>query len=291
MATLTRQQALAISQAAGAGDSAKVAYLLRDIPGDKYATGTWTYFAHRLADYIDRNYTGTPPFSVWNVKGNNKLPFASFSALPGSTCPGAGACWNGGKGYCYSLKSWCRPAAFMRQVQNTLLLRHNQQIVANATYALPQNTTCRLYVDGDFDSLRTLTFWMLVLHERPDLTVYGYSKSWNLFVMFDRMWAKKIGWPKNYLLNLSNGSKYERLRAKMERLPVVRGNFIALPIERRLAGKYGQPEYKQAVRQAAKDAGLERVFVCPGKCGECTKVGHLCGMESARGVDVVIGVH
>lgn len=74
MATLTRQQALAISQAAGAGDSAKVAYLLRDIPGDKYATGTWTYFAHRLADYIDRNYTGTPPFSVWNVKGNNKLP-------------------------------------------------------------------------------------------------------------------------------------------------------------------------------------------------------------------------
>ena len=287
MATLTRQQALAISSAAGAGDSAKVAQLLRAIPGDNTHVHTWAYHAHRLADYIDRSFTGSSPFSIWNMDGNSKLPFASFSALPVVTCPGAAECI----AYCYSFKAWRYPAAFMRQVQNTLLLRHNQQIVADATYALPQNTTCRLYVDGDFDSLRTLTFWVLVLHERQDLTTYGYSKSWNLFVMFDRLWAKKIGWPTNYLLNLSNGSKFERLRRQMERLPVVRGNFIALPIERKLAGKYGEPEYKKAVRQAAKDAGLGKVFVCPGKCGECTKVGHLCGMESAKGVDVVIGVH
>ncbi len=287
MATLTRQQAMEISSAAGAGNSAKVAALLRDIDGDPCATGTWSFFAHRLADYIQGGYVGTPPFSIWNIDGNSKLPFASFSALPVVTCPGAAECI----AYCYSFKAWRYPAAFMRQVQNTLLLRHNQHVVADATYALPQNTTCRLYVDGDFDSLRTLTFWMLVLHERSDLTVYGYSKSWNLFTMFDRLWAGKIGWPTNYLLNLSNGSKYENLRKYMVKLPVVRGNFIALPIERKLAGKYGQPEYKSAVRQAAKSAGLGRVFVCPGKCGECTKKGHLCGMESAKGVDVVIGVH
>ena len=109
--------------------------------------------------------------------------------------------------------------------------------------------------------------------------------------MFDRMWASKIGWPKNYLLNLSNGSKYEHLRPKMERLQVTRGNFIALQVDKRLAGKYGHPEYKKALRDAAKALGLDKVFVCPGKCGTCTKVGHLCGMESAKGVNVVIGVH
>lgn len=130
-----------------------------------------------------------------------------------------------------------------------------------------------------------------MLRERPDLQTYGYSKSWNLFLMFDRMWASKIGWPKNYLLNLSNGSKYEHLRQKMERLQVVRGNFTALQVDKKLAGKYTDPEYKKALRQSAKAQGIDKVFVCPGKCGTCTKVGHLCGMESAAGVNVVIGVH
>jgi len=287
MANVNRATALEIARAAGNGDSAKVAHMLRAIPGDSTQVHTWAYHAARLSDYIEGNYTGTAPFAIWNMDGNSKLPFASFSALPVVTCPGAAECIS----YCYSLKSWRYPAAFMRQVQNTLLLQHNQHVIADATYALPQNTTCRLYVDGDFDSLRTLTFWMLVLHERSDLTVYGYSKSWNLFLMFDRMWAGKIGWPKNYLLNLSNGSKYEHLRAKMERLPVVRGNFIALQVDKKLAGKYTDPEYKKALRQSAKEQGIEKVFVCPGKCGECTRKGHLCGMESARGVDVVIGVH
>jgi hypothetical protein len=297
MAKVNREMALEIASAAGSGDSAKVVELLQAIPGDSSQIHTWAYHAKRLADYIERNYTGKAPFGVWKLKGNSKLPFASFSTLPGVTCPGAGACWfasatsKGGDGYCYTLKGWRYPATLFRQVQNTLLLAHNSDVIAQATYKLKQNTTCRLYVDGDFDSLRTLTFWMLVLKERPDLLTYGYSKSWNLFLMFDRMWASKIGWPKNYLLNLSNGSKFEHSRPKMERLQVVRGNFLALQIDKRLAGKYGHPEYKKALRDAAKALGLDKVFVCPGKCGTCTKVGHLCGMESAKGVNVVIGVH
>ena len=297
MSIVDRKMALEIANAAGSGDSAKVIELLQAIPGDSSQVHSWAYHSKRLADYIQRNYTGKPPFAVWFLKGNNKLPFATFSTLPGVTCPGAGECWfasaasSGGDGYCYTLKGWRYPASFLRQVQNTLLMQHNREVIAQATYALKQNTTCRLYVDGDFDSLRTLTFWMLVLKERPDLQTYGYSKSWNLFLMFDRMWASKIGWPKNYLLNLSNGSKYEHLRPKMEQLQVVRGNFLALQIDKSLAGKYGHPEYKKALRDAAKAQGLDRVFVCPGKCGECTKAGHLCGMESAKGVNVVIGVH
>ena len=58
-----------------------------------------------------------------------------------------------------------------------------------------------------------------------------------------------------------------------------------------LAQQYGHPEYKKALRDAAKALGLDKVFICPGKCGTCTKKGHLCGMESAKGVNVVIGVH
>tara|TARA_S200002703_G_scaffold127798_1_gene114486 strand:+ start:2161 stop:3024 length:864 start_codon:yes stop_codon:yes gene_type:complete len=287
MAIVDRAMALEIANAAGAGDSAKVLELLQAIPGDSTQVHSWAYHAKRLADYIQGDYVGKTPFAVWNVDGNNKLPFASFSVLPIVTCPGASECIS----YCYSLKAWRYPASFFRQVQNTLLLAHNSDVIAQATYKLAQNTTCRLYVDGDFDSLRTLTFWMLVLRERPDLQTYGYSKSWNLFLMFDRLWASKIGWPKNYLLNLSNGSKFEHLRPKMERLQVTRGNFLALQIDKRLAGKYGHPEYKKALRDAAKAHGLDKVFVCPGKCGTCTKKGHLCGMESATGVNVVIGVH
>jgi len=297
MAIVDRVTALKIAYAAGAGDSAKVVKLLQGIPGDSSQVHSWAYHAKRLADYIKGDYVGKTPFAIWNLDGNNKLPFASFSTLAGATCPGAGACWfasamsSGGDGYCYTLKGWRYPATLFRQVQNTLLMQHNREVIAQATYALKKDTTCRLYVDGDFDSLRTLTFWMLVLRERPDLMTYGYSKSWNLFLMFDRMWASKIGWPKNYLLNLSNGSKYEHLRPKMEQLQVVRGNFLALPIDKKLAGKYGDAEYRKALKDAAKAQGIDKVFICPGKCGSCTKKGHLCGMESAKGVNVVIGVH
>ena len=60
-------------------------------------------------------YTGIPQFKIF-TKGNGKLPFYSFSSLPGVTCPGAGDCLK----FCYSFRSWRYPAAFFRQIQNTI---------------------------------------------------------------------------------------------------------------------------------------------------------------------------
>ena len=57
-------------------------------------------------------------FNVF-TEGNSKLPFYSWSTLPQWTCPGAGDCLR----FCYSFRAWRYPAAFCRQLQNTLLLR------------------------------------------------------------------------------------------------------------------------------------------------------------------------
>jgi len=72
---------------------------------------------------------------LWGIiagKGNQKLPFAAFSTLPMSTCPGAGTCSvsvdtsagkfssPSGTGYCYSVKAWRYPDAWARQFRNTL---------------------------------------------------------------------------------------------------------------------------------------------------------------------------
>ena len=110
----------------------------------------------------------------------------------------------------------------------------------------------RLYVDGDFESLETMEFWFDLLTERPDLKVYGYSKSWELFLEFD----KNHEIPENYVLNLSSGSKYKTgpIRAAMMNLKNVRGEFVAVE-----AGK--KPDAK-TVRQAAKAFGMKKVFVC-----------------------------
>ncbi len=123
-------------------------------------------------------YTGIPQFKIF-TKGNGKLPFYSFSSLPGVTCPGAGDCLK----FCYSFRSWRYPAAFFRQIQNTILLmsdtgREHLRLEFNK---LKPNHDFRLYVDGDFDSLETMKFWMDLLKSRPDIRAYGYSKSWELF--------------------------------------------------------------------------------------------------------------
>jgi hypothetical protein len=63
------------------------------------------------------------------------------------------------------------------------------------------------------------------------LKVYGYSKSWDLFLARDR--AGK-GWPANYTVNLSNGSRYYNdpaMFSAMEKLPCVRGEFAAVDVE------------------------------------------------------------
>lgn len=233
---------------------------------------------------LDMLRTGTPRYTLF-VKGNSKLPFFSWSTLPLVTCPGMGVCQK----WCYSLKAWRYPAAFFRQMQNTVLLRifgYRKHITA-AFQKLPKGATLRLYVDGDFDSVDTLKYWMELLKTRPDVQAYGYSKSLHLFA---ELRDSGYEWPTNYLLNLSSGGIYQS--HWVDGIPVVRDAFIAVPIDKS-AGKagYGTPEYIKAVQQSAKDAGYGKVFVCPGKCGTCTRKGHACGRDDFRGIKIAIGIH
>jgi hypothetical protein len=168
------------------------------------------------------------------AKGNGKLPFFAFSSLPGIDCPQAGACLYGASGdlmggFCYSFKAWRYPAAFFRQLVNSLRLRteSGRDEIVKAWFALPKGATVRLYVDGDFASPEILSFWMRLCVARPDLQIYGYSKSWRLLLSHDK--ASGGIWPRNYLLNLSSGgSGTEAEKEAVSRLPIARGEFIAI---------------------------------------------------------------
>ena len=285
---MRRKEQMDLAQYAANGDVNALRLGLVDIAekGDVEKRRTWAYFAHKFARWIDVDMPTATPFSVWNMLGNKKLEFANFSTAPIVTCPGAGACAD----WCYSFKGWRHPAAFFRQIQNTLLMSRpsGRRIVAEKTLGLPVGIDCRLYVDGDFANIAQVAFWMAQINGRPDLNVYGYSKSWKALLAYDRVGGL---WPSNYCLNLSNGSNCESLRNDVAKLPIVRGDFLAVDIDPKLAGQYGTTAYKTAVRTAAAAAGIARPFVCPGQCGECTPKGHLCGRKAATGVNVVIGVH
>jgi hypothetical protein len=280
---MDKSQGLEIGYAAASADVAQVKALLTALIADDDVNrrGTWAYYANKTLAYL--NNEASSPFAIWNLKGNIKLPFAAFSALPQVTCGGAGDCLK----WCYSFKSWRYPAPYFRQLINTLLMATaaGRQVISSATSKLPQDIAIRLYVDGDFADVEQVAFWMDEIAKRPDLAVYGYSKSWR------ELLAYKGEWPTNYLLNLSNGGNAEHLRGDVAKLPIVRGDFLAVDIDSKLAGKYADKAYKGAVRAAAKSAGIDRPFVCLGKCGACTKSGHFCGRSDTSGVAVVIGVH
>ena len=235
-------------------------------------------------------YTGIPQFKIF-TKGNGKLPFYSFSSLPGVTCPGAGDCLK----FCYSFRSWRYPAAFFRQIQNTILLmsdtgREHLRLEFNK---LKPNHDFRLYVDGDFDSLETMKFWMDLLKSRPDIRAYGYSKSWELFLQYDKLYT----FPDNYQLNLSSGSIYQNNKTildQISKLSIYRGEFIALPSEKMpniLEDRPSFTAWAKQLRQRAKLYGIKKAWVCPGKCGNCTPTGHACGSKRFKNVPIIIGIH
>ena len=240
--------------------------------------GDWQRYANKFLEFLE---DGKPRFTVF-MEGNSKLPFYAFSALPIITCPGFGEC----AAWCYSFKAWRYPAAFFRQLQNTVLILQGQDILKSEFDKLPKGIVLRLYVDGDIDSTRTLAFWMELLRARPDVKAYGYSKSWPLFLAY----AKANNFPANYKLNLSGGSRYngEYLQA-MQRLDCVRGEFVAFKVPTKQ--KENATRYRREVAHAAKDAGHGKVFVCPGKCGECARGKHACGSDKFDGVTVAIGIH
>jgi hypothetical protein len=91
-------QDLAIAvQTGGHCEIGKALYSLQ-IDDDFQGKGWQTNFA-KLADLFADN---VPRFSIFALGGNSKLPFVSFSTLPGVTCPGAGDCID----FCYSYRAW-----------------------------------------------------------------------------------------------------------------------------------------------------------------------------------------
>lgn len=256
---------------------------------EKLSTG-WHANLSKLLKYFESlanpNMHGVldRPFTIFTV-GNSKLPFYSFSTVAIATCPGAGPC----RVWCYSLKSWRYPAAFCRQLQNALLLKYNQDPINEDWLYLPENATVRLYVDGDFDSAETVKYWFNIIGARPDLKVYGYSKSW------DELHQNRDVWPINYKLNLSNGGiEREISRETMAKIPGVRGNFVAVEIKPELMTKSKRYslDYHMAVRQAIKETTGKAGFSCPGTCGSCNvKNVHACASNALQDVTIAIGMH
>ena len=256
--------------------------------------GTWQFFASKLLTYIESDFSGNPPFSIYILKGNKKLPFANYSSLALADCPGKGDCAK----FCYSLTAWRYPAAFFRQLQNSLLTRFNPEKIESEFLSLPSNITLRLFVDGDFMNIKTLKMFMDLCKARSDLKVYGYSKSWREFLQLD---ASAYEWPSNYSTNASSGSRYANtgLQNAFLRLPVVRGSFNAVKVNKKHIstrayqdkGNAGSKEYRKEVTEKLKLI-QKRVFACPGNCGNCLPNGrHACGSKDFTGVAIGIGIH
>ena len=276
----TKQQniARAISNGGDVADS-----VLRALEGE---TGSST-----VRDYLKLyrvSKDGRPRFKIF-AQGNGKLPFLAFSALPGAGfCPGAGDCLN----FCYSFRSWRYPAAFGRQAQNAMLLQSEEGrraiLEALDTHKPTDGSAIdfRLYVDGDFSSMEILHFWMQALNERPWLRAYGYSKSFELFLAYDKY---VNAWPTNYQLNLSSGHKYDSAMIEaMAELPITRGEFKAVNVGHKVrSSDHGTRDHNKALRAAYG----RKAFTCPGKCGDCTPTGHACGSPKFKGVDIIIAVH
>jgi len=224
---------------------------------------------------------GKLPFNVFKV-GNSKLPFLNFSTLPGETCPGAGACLE----YCYSFKSWRYPAPFFSQCMNTLLMINNfptietelKKIINLPKFRDMDKIDFRLYVDGDFSNYEEIINWMLLLEKLPKISAYGYSKSLNLFLELSDQGFK---FPKNYILNLSNGGKFDSLHQFLIKLDFVRGNFEGLPVKK-----------GTKLSEIKKTYPNKKVFLCPGDCGDCTSIGHACGnLDTFKNYSIVLPIH
>ena len=240
--------------------------------------------------------TGIPQFSIW-VPGNDKLKFLSFSSVSGEyTCRGAGDCLK----FCYTFRGWRNFVPFMRQIQNLLLLQTDEGF-AKIAEALDKHlkrrkfknriVDIRLYVDGDFKDQREIDQWFGILALRPHVRAYGYSKSLDLFY---KMAKDGANIPFNYKLNLSTGGKFDYLHDKiMEIRPDwVRGRFVAVPTVKKSMKKLDKND-KKIMRLWAKETfGQDsKSFVCPSKCGSCTKHGHACGLETFNNINILIPVH
>ena len=266
---------------------------------------TWQGYLKRFRNWIaavseNRNALAYVPFSIFAETGNVKLPFVSFSTLPGFSCPGAGDCLK----FCYSYRAWRYPAGFLRQLQNTILLQTagGRKIVAY-TFRNLETTwngneyrlTVRLYVDGDFDSVATFVFWMQLLDERShDCDAYGYSKSW---IEILQGLAQLDFAPSNYVLNVSSGSLHDySLKSKILALPFTREVFEAVEIDgtdiKKGFARYDQTEYHKRTRDEYKRQNGIVPFSCPGDCGSCRASAGIAACADLQfTIPIVNGVH
>ena len=243
------------------------------VPEATYKTNSNGYHVKKFLDWLI--FGGNLPYSVFQV-GNSKLPFLSFSNLPVINCPGAGDCLN----YCYSLKAWRYPSAFFRQLQNTILMKDFNIIEQELIKVINTNKfkdvkkiDFRLYVDGDFKNINDLKNWMNLLKNNARVNAYGYSKSLNIF---KELIDQEFNFPANYVLNLSNGGKFDYLKPIIQAQRFTRGNFTAIR------------GTKETIRKQFK----KKVFICPGLCGSCTKIGHACGNnDTFKDFEIVIPIH
>lgn len=243
----------------------------------------WQANFNKLANVFATKHNA---FSIFALGGNSKLPFVSFSTLPGVTCPGAGACIE----FCYSYRAWRYPAAFARMVQNAYLLRFAPDAIALAFQEIaakrPTGFDFRLYVDGDFSSGADVAFWMQLLHDTPTARAYGYSKSFAALLGYN-----VIGqWPSNYQLNISGGHNASQAMVDyVKALPITRGEFIAVSIGKKVKSTdHGTAATNAALRAAFPD---QKIFPCPGTCGTCTGKGHACGMPKMKNRVIAIAMH
>ena len=251
----------------------------------------WINYYTKVINWLD-NPEKKPPFNIFSENGNSKLSFLSFSALPVVTCPSAGNCLS----WCYSYKSWGYPGAFFKQLVNTLLIWHKPKLISDELTSIlkkprfkkMEKVDFRLYVDGDIDSLNTLCFWFTVLKNNPKLQAYGYSKSLDIFMQYELM---NFDFPDNYKLNVSSGGMFDSnqaLKRDISRLPIYRGEFVAVPTNKRYPRKeHTSKEYR---REIIKAYG-KKCFICPSNCDNCTKHGHACGSDKFKNIPIVCGMH
>lgn len=250
---------------------------------DAFQGKGWQSAFNKLADVFASH---KPEFSIFALGGNSKLPFVSFSTLPGVTCPGAGDCIN----FCYSYRAWRYPAAFARMAQNAYLLRFASNVIADEFSLIaanrPNGFDFRLYVDGDFSSGADVAFWMDLLHATPNARAYGYSKSFAALLGYNLIGT----WPSNYQLNISGGHNASATMVDyVKALPITRGEFVAVSIGKKVKSTdHGTIATNAALRAAFPD---QKIFPCPGTCGTCTGKGHACGMSTLKGIKIAIAMH
>jgi len=231
--------------------------------------------------------------------GNAKLKFLNYSTMPKVNCGGAGSCLS----FCYSFKSLRNPNVVARWVANTILENHAFEIIEDSLRwnlgrkiykreDKDQVVDFRLYNDGDFQSLDKMLSWFDILNKFPTLRAYAYSKSLHLFKNFiDEYGAVNI--PKNFLLNLSSGVHpiYKPLKKVLSQYDFVRGDFIGLPMDKKVKPTDLTKEDKKELRQKAKSLGFQKTFICGGICQTCTNQGHACGMSKFKNVTIVTPIH